>query len=145
MKTGKQIKVDTMKNHNITYGCVDNKNPKSVFINITSWLEPLCEDIDDYDSVIKVMDKKIRQTVYNYLSTNNTIFIKDKSIIDLDLRESGIKIGKKSFMSCEITLFQNGELPLNSELMKSNLNNISHFVIEKILNEDDTFRYHKKK
>ena len=108
MKSGKQIKMESYKNYNITYGCVDNKNPKSVFINITAWVEPLSEEEEDYSKIIKSLNKKIRQSVYNFLSKNHTTsFIKDKTIIDLDLRESGIKFGKRSFMSCEVTLFQN--------------------------------------
>ena len=146
MKSGKQIKVHDQKNYNITYGCVDNKNPKSIYVNITAWLEPLSENEEDYNKIIKNLNKKIRQNLYNFLSSDkSTIFLKDKTIVDLDLRESGIKFGKRSFMSCEITLFQNGEISINSELMKQNLNNVSSLIIDRTFNEDKDFRFHKKK
>jgi len=146
MKSGKQIKMENQKNYNITYGCVDNKNPKSVFINITAWVEPLSEDEEDYNKIIKSLNKKIRQSVYNFLSNNNTTsFIKEKTIVDLDLRESGIKFGKRSFMSCEINLFQNEDNSVNSEVVKIGLNLISNFVINEIFESDKDFKYHKKK
>ena len=146
MKSGKQIRMETNKNYNITYGCVDNKNPKSVFINITAWVEPLSEDEENYNKIIKSLNKKIRQTIYNFLSDNNTTsFIKDKTIVDLDLRESGIKFGKRSFMSCEITLFQNEDNSINSDIVKKGLNLISNLVIDEIFENDEDFKYHKRK
>jgi hypothetical protein len=146
MKSGKQIKMETYKNYNITYGCVDNKNPKSVFINITAWVEPLSEKEEDYNKIIKSINKKIRQSVYNFLSINtNTSFVKDKTIVDLDLRESGIKFGKRSFMSCELTLFQNEDNSINSDIVKKGLNLISNLVIDEIFENDEDFKYHKRK
>lgn len=146
MKSGKQIRMETNKNYNITYGCVDNKNPKSVFINITAWVEPLSEDEEDYNKIIKSLNKQIRQTIYNFLSDNNTTsFIKDKTIVDLDLRESGIKFGKRSFMSCEITLFQNEDNGINSDIVKKGLNLISNLVIDETFEKDKDFKYHKRK
>lgn len=146
MKSGKQIRMETNKNYNITYGCVDNKNPKSVFINITAWVEPLSEDEENYNKIIKSLNKQIRQTIYNFLSDNNTTsFIKDKTIVDLDLRESGIKFGKRSFMSCEITLFQNEDNSINSDIVKKGLNLISNLVIDETFEKDKDFKYHKRK
>jgi hypothetical protein len=146
MKSGKQIKIETNKDYNITYGCVDNKNPKSVYINITAWAEPLSNEEENYNKIIKSIDKRVRQNVYNFLSQNNTTsFIKDKTIIDLDLRESGIKFGKRSFISCEITLFQENEISINSDTMKKDLNTISSLVINETFEKDKDFKYHKKK
>jgi len=146
MKTGKQIKIDDQLNYNITYGCVDNKNPKSVYINISAWVEPKSEEDENYNKIIKSIDKKVRQSIYNFLSYNDTtIFLKDKTIVDLDLRESGVKYGKRSFMSCEINLFQENDISINSEIIKKALNTISNFVIKEIFDKDFNFKYHKKK
>ena len=146
MKSGKQIKMENNINYNITYGCVDNKNPKSIFINITAWVEPLSEEDEDYDKIIKILSKKLRQSIHNFLSNNNsTPFIKEKTIVDLDLRESGIKFGKRSFMSCEINLFQNESNSINSDIIKKSLNLISSFVIDEIFERDINFKYHKRK
>lgn len=145
MKSGKQIKLEIDKNYNITYGCVDNKNPKSVFINITAWVEPLSEDEENYNKIIKSLNKKIKQIIYNFLLNNTTSFIKDKTIVDLDLRESGIKFGKRSFMSCEVTIFQNEDYSVNSDIIKKGLNLISNLIINEIFEKDIDFKYHKRK
>ncbi len=147
MKTGKQFKINDHKNYNVIYGCVDNKNPKSIYINISSWAEPLSDFEDDYNKIVKNLDKKIRQTIYNFLSQNNnsTSFLKDKTIVDLDLRESGIKFGKRSFMCCEITLFQKEETSINSESTKRALNLVSTMIIEEILDKNLDFKFNKKK
>ena len=146
MKTGKQIKIDNHENYSVTYGCVDNKNPKSVYINISAWVEPQSEEDENYNKIIKSIDKKIRQSIYNFLSYDKTTpFLKDKTIVDLDLRESGIKYGKRSFMSCEITLFQENEVSINSETIKNALNTISALIIEETFDKDFNFKYHKKK
>jgi hypothetical protein len=48
-------------------------------------------------------------------------------------------------MSCELTLFQNGEISINSEDMKKNLNTISTVIIKEIFDKDNDFNFYKKK
>lgn len=147
MKSGKQIKINDNKNYSIIYGCVDNKKPKSIYINISAWAEPLLDYESDYNKIIKNINKKVKQTIYNFLSKNYTDvpFLKDKTIVDLDLRESGIKFGKRSFMCCEITLFQNEEVSINAEPVKRALNLVSTMVVEEIFDKDLNFKFNKKK
>ena len=40
MKRGKEMKIDTQHQYNIKSGTVDNKNPKSVYIQISAWGKP---------------------------------------------------------------------------------------------------------
>ena len=62
MKTGKQFKNEEHNNYNVVYGCVDNKNPKSVYINISAWANPTKQDDEiSYTRVIKDINKKIKQ------------------------------------------------------------------------------------
>jgi hypothetical protein len=143
MKSGKQIKIEDILNYNVTYGCVDNKNPKSVYVNITAWLEPSSEEDENYNKIIKNLNKKIRQTIYNFFVSNKTIFIKEKTIVDLDLRESGIKFGKRSFMSCEVTLFQENDLSINSDLMKKDLSTLSNLITNEIFDSNHDFKFYK--
>ena len=106
MKTGKEIKTELFKNYNIVYGSVNNKNPKAVYINISSWGLPVNKDESNYIRIIKDINKKVKQTLYNYILNNlQDTFIKEQSIVDLDIRKSGIKFGKRSFINCEITLY----------------------------------------
>jgi hypothetical protein len=146
MKTGKEIKPINLKNYNVAFGSVNNKHPKAMYINITSWANPKIEDEVNYSRVIRNLNKKIKQLVFNILSDEaNYIFNKDRTIVDLDIRESGIKFGKRSFMSCELTLFISEEIPVNTEIMTTLLSNITLDVTNKIFNENETFEFHKKK
>ena len=63
----------------------------------------------------------------------------------MDIRESGIRYGKRSFMNCEITLFTNVEIPVNTEMMKEMLTNVSKEVIEDIFENSKIFKYYKRK
>lgn len=145
MKTGKEIKNNSFKNYNIVFGSVNNKNPKAIYINISAWAEPLELDGINYTRVIKNINKKIKQQLFNMFNVDGCLFSKDKTIVDLDIRESGIRYGKRSFMSCEITLFSKLEIPVNSELVKIKLNEILESIIKKIFDSNDSFKFHKRK
>jgi hypothetical protein len=108
MKTGKEIKSNRFKNYNVVFGSVNNKKPKAIYINISAWVDPIDEKGVNYNQIIRTLNKKLKQNLFNYfISENNDVFDKDRTIVDLDIRESGIRYGKRSFMNCEITLFLN--------------------------------------
>ncbi len=146
MKTGKELKVTKHKNYNISFGSINNKHSKAAYINLSTWAEPIEENVKSYSRVIKDINKKIKQGLYN--SFNNefeTQILKDRTIVDLDIRESGIKFGKRSFMNCEITLFMDSEIPVNSEQMREKLDNVISMVVNSIFEPNKTFNFHKKK
>jgi len=147
MKTGKELKIDSFKNYNVVVGSVNNKIPKAIFINISSWVEPKDNDDDlNYTRIIKELHKKIKQTIYNHLDKlNSNIFNRDRTIVDLDIRESGIKFGKRSFMSCEITIFLDNEYPINSEIIKPYLDSIINNMIDVSFKTNKCFNFYKKK
>lgn len=146
MKTGKEIKNNTFKDYNVTFGSVDNKKAKSVYINISSWAQPKENDDNiNYSRSIKNLNKKIRQTVYNFLDSNETYFLKEQTIVDLDIRESGIKYGKRSFMSCELTLYSKTEIPINDDYMTNILQSISYSLIKDVFDSNNTFEFYRKK
>ena len=47
MKRGKEMKIETSYQYNIISGTVDNKNPKSVYIQISAWGKPTEDGIED--------------------------------------------------------------------------------------------------
>jgi len=144
MKTGKEIKTTT-KNYNVVFGSVNNKTPRAVYINISAWGEPTSEgDNINYNRLIKNINKRVKQLLYLTFENDET-FSKDKTIVDLDIRESGIRFGKRSFMSCEITLFSDLNIPVNTEFMKKKLNEIINIVTKKVFDSNDDFDFHKKK
>ena len=146
MKTGKELKIDNFKNYNIVFGSVNNKHPKAVYINISAWAEPQSEENVNYNRTIRDLHKKIKQSLYNcFIFDEYSDFMKDRTIVDLDIRESGIRFGKRSFMNCEITLFLNSEIPVNSELMKPRLDEVLKVVIDTTLDDNRSFKFYRKK
>ena len=146
MKTGKELKVTKHKNYNISFGSINNKHSKAAYINLSTWAEPIDDGVVSYNRVIKDINKKIKQGLYNLFDNElETQILKDRTIVDLDIRESGIKFGKRSFMNCEITLFMDSEIPVNSEHMKEKLDNVISMVVNSIFEPNKTFNFHKKK
>jgi len=146
MKTGKELKISNFKNYNIVFGSVNNKHPKAVYINISAWAEPNDENEINYTRVIRDINKKTKQVLFNIFDGNfQSEFLKDRTIVDLDIRESGIRYGKRSFMNCEMTLFLNTEIPVNSELMKDMLDDIVKSVISLVFEDNRSFKFYKKK
>jgi len=145
MKTGKEIKINTFKNYTTLFGCVNSKESKAVFINLSAWAEPI--DIDDVNisSIIRNINKHIKQTIYEKLLARETEFMVDRTIVDFDLRKSGVKMGKRSFMNCEITLFLKNELTLTNPEIKDDLNILLKHVIKTVFENNPYFKFHKRK
>jgi hypothetical protein len=146
MKTSKKIKLETHNNYNIVYGSVNNKNPTAVYLTISTWLQPKIDDNLNYDRVIRDLNKRLRQTVYNWISSNPECNLsKNRSIVDLDIRESGIKFNKRSFSNCEITFFLIKEMSFCSELMKDVIETIKNKIIKEVFDDNKYFSFHKRK
>lgn len=145
MKKGKEIKMGkTYKDYKVISGTVDSKNPISVYIAISAWGEPIEEDTEHYTNVIKGLEKDVKKHIHLHLPLT---YNKQRTIIDLDMRESGIIYGKRSFMSCEITLYQNQRLGtlLTSKDLKKSMGLITDKIIEEVFDKCEYFKFHKKK
>jgi len=142
-KKGKKIKINTHSNYKTISGTVDNTNPKSVYVSISSWANPKIKDELDYDKVLSTINNRIRRTVGNKL--NNDLFYSGRYIIDFDMKSSGIRYGKKSFMNCEITLYQKLKLKLNENNLQQELKNIINDVIKEVFTENQYFSFEKTK
>lgn len=146
MKTGKEIKTNKFKNYNVVFGSVNNKNPKAIYINISSWAEPLEEENVNYNQVIRNLNKRIRQTLFNIFNDESDCFFDgNRTIVDLDIRESGIRYGKRSFMSCEITLFLHTEMSITSDYVKEKLESVTDKLIKNNFENNKSFNFNKKK
>lgn len=120
----------------------EKNNPKVVFVNITSWVTPLKrDDTIDYSSVVKKLRKNIKQVVYNNVDKN--IFNPDKTIVDLNLRSSGIRYNKKSYMCCEISLYHKGDSSFND--LKPEINRLKDTVIKDSLLSNQYFQFSASK
>jgi hypothetical protein len=116
MKKGKSVKLNLFSPIKSVYGTVDSKNLKSLYINIQSWVSPKFEH-DNWNRVVCNLNREIKHSVYE--SLNRELF-QENFIVDLDLRTSGIQVGKKSFMNLEINLFTKNELDFKSMIVKDN-------------------------
>jgi len=142
-KKGKKININTHANYKTISGTVDNANPKSVYVSISSWANPKIKDELDYDKVLSTINNRVRRTVSNKL--NNDFFYGGRYIIDFDMKSSGIRYGKKSFMNCEITLYQKLKLKLNENNLQKELKNIIDDVIKEVFTENQYFSFEKTK
>jgi len=140
MKTCKELDVNKRKNIKIKVGTTDIKNPKSFYIIIKTWCEPTDNSYYDYNRVIRNLNKQIKQSLYDYmLIKDNCLFDKQRTIVDLDVRDSGVRLGKKSFMNCEINLFLKNKM---EPLKINDINNILNEYIDLIMDDVfDNYRY----
>lgn len=141
---GKEIKLEISNDFVTSIGTVDNKNPVALYIKMNAWLDILKEDYEiNYSQVIRRLDKSIRTHIFNNLNKNE--FHDDLTIVDLDIRESGITYGKRTFMNCQITLFQQNNYLVDSEFVKLELTEIMKELIKEIFELNEYFKFNKKK
>ena len=130
MKKGKSVKLNLFSPIKSVYGTVDSKNLKSLYINIQSWVNPKFEH-NNWNRVVCNLSRDIKHSVFNSIDTN---LFKEQSIVDLDLRTSGISHGKKSFFNLEVNLYTNKEIDFKSQDIKESVrkivNRIFYFNVE---------------
>ena len=142
MKTGKQFKLNLNPNFRTYYGSVDYKKPKSIYLNISSWFTPIHES-ESWDRIVGHLKRKI---TYNILETSDRdIFHTTKPIVDLDIRTSGIKEGKRSYMNSEITLFLKRTQNLKSQSIEGNAGKVINSIINNTLTSSDDFYFYPTK
>ena len=70
---------------------------------------------------------------------------KDNIIVDLDLRSSGVALGKKSFMKCEMTLFTNSKFNLKDVKTIHRIEEKTRKLINEELKDNQYFSFHSAK
>jgi hypothetical protein len=142
MKKGKTSKIIGFPSAKITYGTVDSKNLKSLYLNLQSWVTPI-DEYENWERIVSNFSKSIKNSIYEVIDTQ---IYKPKYIVDLDLRTSGIVYGKKSFMNLEVTLFLEKELDFKDPQIKDSLKKISRniYVENFMKNEYFDFAVSKK-
>ena len=142
MKRGKEIKLNLPYEYNVISGAVDNKNPESIYIQISAWGKPIDKEQENFDSIIKQKSKTVKRKLFEVLDTEQFL---PKAIVDFNMASSGISYEKRSFMSVELTLFQKVPTPVNSEELLPKLNKISETIIKDIFEKDEDFKFFKRK
>jgi len=142
-KKGKQLMVKNFTNYNIVSGTVDNKNPKALYVSISAWADPLNKEQTNYENVISHLTKRIKSELHKNLDSN--LFKVDRSIVDFDMRESGISFGKRSYMNCEITFYQKQNFKLQEKSIEKGLDNILQDIVTNVLDNTIYFNFYKGK
>ena len=137
MKKGKNVKMNLSNLFKSSYGTVDSKNLKSLYINIQSWVSPK-EDLENWNRVVGNLGRELKHTVYD--SINTTLFSKN-SIVDLDLRTSGIFSGKKSFFNLEINLYLDKETDFKSNEVKDSVKKIVRSIQKTNISNNQYFDF----
>jgi len=142
MKKGKTSKLNVFENAKCFYGTVDSKELKSIYIVIQSWVEPKKEALN-WDRVAGNLKRQIQ---HNLLECVDLLTFDRNSIIDLDLRTSGIQMDKRSFMNLEMTLFvKNQNEDFKSPLLREKIRKIVTSVYNDELYNSPYFRLSKTK
>jgi hypothetical protein len=127
MKKGKTSKIQGFKIAKVIYGTVDSFELNSIYLNVQTWVEPKIE-IENWSRVVLNLIRSIKHTIHNNLDQN---IFKENFIVDLDLRSSGISIGKKSFLNLEINFFVTSkELDFKSTELRENLKGLTKDIIK---------------
>jgi hypothetical protein len=145
MKRGKEISLPLPYEYNVVSGTVDNRQPKSIYIQISAWGKPKEDKDGNYESIIKQKSKNVKKKLYEILSKDER-FHKDKCIVDFNMASSGVSFNKRSFMSVEMTLFQKEPfVQVNSEELFPTLTNISSKIITDVFETDKDFKFYRRK
>ena len=141
MKKGKSVKLNLYNPIKSVYGTVDSKNLKSVYINIKSWVTPKFE-YDNWNRIVCNLSRDIKHSVYNSI---NTELFKEQTIVDLDLRTSGISHGKKSFLNLEVNLYTNQEIDFKSIEIKNSVKQIIKNIFKENVIQNKYFEFSPSK
>ena len=137
MKKGKSVKLNLYNPIKSTYGTVDSENFKSVYLNIQSWVTPKF-DYDNWNRVVCNLSREIKHSVYNSIAP--TIFL-EKSVVDLDLRSSGISHGKKSFFNLEVNLYVSNVIDFKSQEIKDSIKKIVNNIYKTTIDNNKYFEF----
>lgn len=142
MKKGKTSKITGYEISKITYGTVDSVLLKSLYLNIQTWIEPKYEN-ENWTRVALNLSREIKHSILE--SLNSDIF-NPNYIVDLDLRPSGIQVGKKSFMNLEINFYIIQEdLDFKGNEIKESLQQITHQIFKDNFLDNENFNFYLTK
>ena len=141
MKKGKTSKINGFRTCKVSYGTVDSKEFKSLYLNLQTWVEPK-DDYENWNRIVLNMNRSIKHSIFDNIDKN---LFDDKFIVDLDLRTSGLQLKKKSFMNLEINLFLKQEIDFKSTKLKKSLKNIIKEIYSDVLTKNEYFKFYLTK
>jgi hypothetical protein len=100
------------------------------------------QEYDNWNRIVSNLGREIKHSVFE--SINQKLF-QEKSIVDLDLRTSGITHGKKSFFNLEINLYTNSELDFKSTEIKDSIKSMVKSVFRNNIQQNKYFEFSTSK
>jgi hypothetical protein len=141
MKKGKTVKLTGFRNCKVSYGTVDSKEFKSLYINLQTWVEPKIHQLN-WDRVVSNTTREVKHSIHENLNIEQ---FNEYFIVDLDLRTSGIQLKKKSFMNLEINLFIKEEVDFKSPKLKRIIKKLIKDLHSDILVKNKYFKFYLTK
>jgi hypothetical protein len=142
MKKGKTSQLHGFKTAKVIYGTVDSINLKSLYLNIQTWVEPI-EDSENWTRVVLNLSRGIKHSIYETIDKE---LFNENFIVDLDLRSSGLHLGKKSFMNLEINFYLKNEgLDIKGMEIKNSLQEITKQIFKTNFSNNQYFKFYLTK
>ena len=82
MKKGKTCKLNGFTRLKSTYGTVDSKTFKSLYLNIQSWVTPQ-KSVENWSRVVNILNREIKETINEILDST---LLQPKFILELGAR-----------------------------------------------------------
>ena len=108
----------------LKFGTVNRVNPQVVYLEGRTFISPL-EELDSYNYLIQNIRKKFSSSIGYEIAGNE--FFDSRYILDFQVANSGVKVGKKSFLSFQL-------------MLKQRSNNLKSFKEIKKLSEEPLIR-----
>ena len=129
MKKGKTSKLDLYNECKCYYGSVDTTELKSIYLVLQTWVTPTVEK-ENWNTTVGSITRTIKHKIYELL---NREMFRDQFIVDLDLRTSGLKTSKSSFLNLEITFFTKENIEFKSNKLCDELKKITEEIYHDVL------------
>jgi len=100
------------------------------------------KSVENWSRVVNILNREIKETINEILDLT---LLQPKFILDLDLRTSGLVVGKKSFMNLEITFFVAKNIEFKSTLLKTHLQNLTSLINSHNFTKNTYFKFEKTK
>ena len=137
MKKGKIVKLKGYHSYKVSYGTVDSKNLKSIFINLQTWAEPK-KSSQNWVRTVGLLKRDIKQVISDII--NNEVF-EEEFIVDLDIRTSGINLSKRSFTNLECVLYTKKDIVFNDWKIKKTVDDIVQNISKSVLKNSEIFDF----
>jgi hypothetical protein len=125
------------------FGSVNTTELKSIYLVLQTWVTPKVEK-ENWNVTVGSITRTIKHKI---LEISNKNLFKDHFIVDMDLRTSGIRLKKSSFLNLEITFFTKQDVDFKSNEISEELIKIINKIYNEVLSDSKyfTIQYAKTK